>query len=112
MSLDVVLLLIVLGGIGLSAVYVRAEYIRWREHGAAERHRETALRELHAARLSEQQNAALLPSVLNLQGFSEDEAANREGAANIGRHGAARTNSLSIYSLAERRKRKRQRATQ
>jgi hypothetical protein len=112
MSLDVVLMLIVLGGVGLSAIYVRAEYIRWREHGAAERRRETALRELHAARLSEQQNAALLPSVLELQGFSEGEAANPEGAANIGRGGAARTSSLSIHSFAERRKRKRQRATQ
>jgi hypothetical protein len=112
MSLDVVLMLIVLGGIGLSAVYVRAEYIRWREHGSSERRRETELRELHAARLSEQQNAALLPSVLELQGFSEGEAANPEGSASFGSPGTARTKSLGIYSFAERRKRKRQRATQ
>jgi hypothetical protein len=110
MSLDVALIVIVLGGIGLSAVYVRTEYMRWRELGAAQLRREAALRELHAARLSEQQNAALLPSVLELQGFSEQEAANPEGAANIG-HGAARTRSQRTYPFADRRKRKRQRAT-
>ena len=83
MSFDIVLLLIVVGGFGLSAAYVRAEYARWREHGAAQRRSETALRELHAARLSDQQDAAL-PSVLRLQGFSNDEAANPEGAADSG----------------------------
>jgi hypothetical protein len=83
MGFDIVLLLIVVGGIGLSAAYVRAEYMRWREHGATERRRETARRELHAQSLSEQ-NAALLPSVLRLQEFSNDEAANPEGSANIG----------------------------
>jgi hypothetical protein len=83
MGFDIALILIVVGGIGLSAAYVRAEYMRWREHGAAERRRETALRALHAARLSDQQNAALLPSVLRLQEFSNGEAANPEGSANI-----------------------------
>jgi hypothetical protein len=83
MGFDIVLLLIVLGGIGLSAAYVRAEYMRWREHGATQRRRETARRELHAQSLSEQ-NAALLPSVLRLQEFSNDEAANPEGSANMG----------------------------
>ncbi|MDP9008651.1 MAG: hypothetical protein M3N91_08085 [Pseudomonadota bacterium] len=110
MSLDVALMVIVLGGIGLSAAFVRAEYTRWREHGAAQRRGEAALRELHAQRLSEQQNAGLLPSVLNLQGFSEHEAANPEDAANIGQI-AARTHSPRTYSFAERRKRKRQRVT-
>jgi hypothetical protein len=108
MSLDVVLIVIVIGGIGLSAAYVRTEFRRWRELGAAQLRREAALRELHAARLSEQQNAALLPSVLELQGFSEQEAANPEGAANIG-YGVARTRSQRPF--ADRRKRKRQRAT-
>jgi hypothetical protein len=110
MSLDVVLIVIVVGGIGLSAVYVRTEYRRWRELGAVQLRREAALRELHAARLSEQQNAALLPSILELQGFSEQEAANPEGAANIG-YGVARTRSQRTYPFADRRKRKRQRAT-
>ncbi len=42
MSFDIVLLLIVVGGIGLSAAYVRAEYVRWRDmapHNAAEKRR-------------------------------------------------------------------------
>jgi hypothetical protein len=109
MSLDVALMVIVLGGIGFSAAYVRAEYMRWRELGAAELRREAALRELHTARLFEQQNAAPLPSVLELQGFSEQDAANPEGAADTG-HGVARTRSQRT-PFADRRKRKRQRAT-
>ena len=110
MVFDIVLLLVVVGGIGLSAVYVRAEYLRWREHGAAQRRRETALGELHAASLSDQQNAALLPSVLELRGFSEAEAANPDHVSPIG-HGTARTQSQRTYPSPERRKRDRQRAT-
>jgi general stress protein YciG len=112
MSFDIVLMAIVLGGIGLSAAYVRAEYIHWRERGDAERRRETALRELHTARLSEQQSATLLPSVFKLQGFGENEAANPEDAANIGRRGPARTTSPRTYPFMERRKHDKQRATQ
>jgi hypothetical protein len=114
MGFDIVLLLVVVGGIGLSAAYVRAEYIRWREHGAAQRRKETALRELHAASLSDQQNAALLPSVLRLQGFSDDEAANPEASRNMGadNRGAARSTSPRTYPFGERRKRDRQRANQ
>jgi hypothetical protein len=110
MSLDVALMVIVLGGIGLSAAYVRAEYLRWRNLGAAERRREAALRKLHAARLSAYQDDALLPSVLKLQGFSEAEAANPDHVSPIGR-GAARTLLQRTYPFPERRKRKRQRAT-
>jgi hypothetical protein len=110
MSFDIILVAIVVGGLGLSAAYVRAEYIHWREQGAAQRKRESALRELHAERLSEQQTVSPLPSVLQLQEFSTDEAANPEGAA-TGRRGAARTNSLRTYPF-ERRKRERQRARQ
>jgi len=110
MSLDVVLIVIVIGGIGLSAAYVRTEYRRWRELREAQLRRESAQRELHAASLSDQQNAATLPSVLELQGFSEQEAANPEGATNIG-YGVARTRSQRTYPFADRRKRKRQRAT-
>lgn len=108
MSFDIMLIAIVVGGLGLSAAYVRAEYIHWRERGAAQRKRESALRELHAERLSEQQTVSPLPSVLQLQEFSTDEAANPEGAA-TGRREAARTNSLRTYPF-ERRKRERQRA--
>jgi hypothetical protein len=110
MGFDIVLLLVVVGGIGLSTVYVRAEYIRWREHGAAQRRREAAQRDLYAASLSDQQNAALLPSVLELQDFSESEAANPDRVLPIG-HGAARTLSQRTYPFPERRKRNRQRAT-
>jgi hypothetical protein len=109
MSFDIVLMVIVVGGIGLSAAYVRAEYIRWREHGATERRREKALRELHTARLSEQHDA-LLPSVMRLHGFGEDEAANPDNAAT--RRGGVRANPPRIYPFAERRKRPRQRANQ
>jgi hypothetical protein len=114
MTFDIVLLLIVVGGIGLSAAYVRAEYVRWRRHGASERRRETALRQLHAERLSDQQDAALLPSVVQLQGFGNDEAANPEGAVNSGAGGrsAARSNSARTFPLGESRKRDRQRANQ
>jgi hypothetical protein len=109
MSFDVALIVIIVGGFGLSAVYVRAEYLRWREHGAAERRKENSQRELHAARLSEQQNADLLPSVLQLQGFGEDEAANPEGAdGGAARHGSAQPSSLRTFG--ERRERDRQRA--
>ncbi|HSZ09517.1 MAG TPA: hypothetical protein VK794_13340 [Steroidobacteraceae bacterium] len=91
MSLDVVLMIVVLGGIGLSAAYVRAEYLRWRDLGAAERRRETVFRKLHAARLFAQRDKALLPRVLKLQEFSEAEAANPD----------------HVSPVADRRKRRR-----
>ena len=59
MGFDVVLIALIVGGIALSGAYVRAEYLAWREHGAAQRRREAALRELHAASLSEQRDALL-----------------------------------------------------
>lgn len=89
MFFDVALVAVIVAGIALAAAYVRAEYLSWREHGAAQRRRDAALRELHAASFSEQRDA-LLPSVLKLQGFGAREAAN--------------------YPLAERRKRIRRRA--
>jgi hypothetical protein len=98
MSFDVLMVALVLAGIGLSAAYVSAEYRNWREHGAAERRRAAALRELHAARLSEQREAHLLPSVVQLQGFGTAEAANNRG-------------NSSANPVVERRKRLRQRAT-
>jgi hypothetical protein len=94
MSFDVVLIAVIVGGLALSGAYVRAEYLGWREQGAAQRRRDAALRERHAASLSDQRDA-LLPSVLKLQGFGEIDAAN---------------NSPRAYSLPERRKRARQRA--
>jgi hypothetical protein len=98
MGFDVLLIAVIVGGIGLSVAYVRAEYRSWRELGAAQRRREAALRDLHAARLSEQHDPQLLPSLVQMQGFGDDEAANPEQAR--------------VYPLEERRKRLRQRANQ
>ena len=112
MSFDIVLMAIVVAGIGLSAAYVRAEYIRWRELGAAERRRESVLRTLHAERLSEQQSAARMPSVLSLQGFGDDEAANPDSSIGTGRPGGARHNPAHSDPFTERRKRERKRAAQ
>jgi hypothetical protein len=113
MGFDVVLIAVIVGGIVLSGAYVTAEYRGWRAHGAAQRRRVAALRELHAASLSEQRDA-LLPSVLRLQGFGDSDAANPD--ASNGFASARRTsgpgNSPRTVPLAERGKRARQRATQ
>ena len=107
MSFDVVLMVVLVAGIALSAAYVKAEYLGWREDGAAERRRESALSELHAARLSAQslepQNSNLLTSVVQLRGFSPEYAANTEEQA---------ANSRRSYPYEERRKRPRHHATQ
>lgn len=112
MGFDIVLIALVVGGIALSGAYVRAEYLAWREHGAMQRRRETALRERHAASLSEQRDA-LLPSVLKLQGFGEREAANPDAADEYAaaRRAAGPGNSARGLPLTERRKRARQGAT-
>jgi hypothetical protein len=94
MSFDVALIAVIVGGLALSGAYVRAEYLGWREHRAAQRRRDAALRDRHAASFSEQHDA-LLPTVLKLQGFGASEAANPDSAG---------------YPFAERRKRARQRA--
>jgi hypothetical protein len=112
MSFDIVLMAVVVAGIVLSAAYVRAEYIRWRENGATERRRESALRALHAARLSEQHSAASLPAVLKLQGFGNDGAVDCGGAANTGHFGSARNDFPRCDHFTERRKRERKSATQ
>jgi len=110
MGFDIVLIAVLVGGIVLSAAYVRAEYLGWREQGVAERRRAAALGELHASSFSEQQNA-LLPSVVRLQGFSAGEAANPDEAAGFATGRRAPTISPRTYPFAERRKRVRQRAT-
>jgi len=111
MSFDVVLIAVLLGGIGLSAAYVTAEYRGWREQGAALRRREAALRDLHAASFSEQHEARLLPSVVELQGFGDGVAANPNGAELGAQPSAARVNAARDFSFGERRKRERKRAT-
>ena len=110
MGFDVALFAVIVGGIGLSGAYVRAEYLGWRRHGAAQRRREAALRQLQAESLSEQRDA-LLPSVMKLQGFGVSEAANpgdSEFAAV--RRASGLSNSPRIHTLAERRKRMRKSA--
>jgi|SRR5277367_2675208 hypothetical protein len=111
MSFDVVLIAVIVGGLALSGAYVRAEYLGWREHGAAQRRRDAALRERHAASLSDQRDA-LLPSVLKLQGFGKIDAANPDNAGEFAspRRASGQGNSPSSYPLGERRKRARQRA--
>jgi hypothetical protein len=111
MVFDLVLIAIIVGGIALSAAYVRAEYLAWRELGAAERRREAALRELHAASFSDQHDALLLPSVVKLHGFGVGEAANPDSAAASARRATAPTNSPRTDSFGDRRKRARQRVT-
>lgn len=99
MGFDVLLIAVILGGIGLSVAYVGSEYRGWRQQGAAQRRRDAALRDLHAARLSEQNDPQLLPSVVQMQDFGHGEAANPD-------------HSQRVYPLEERRKRLRQRANQ
>jgi hypothetical protein len=111
MSFDFALIAVIVGGLALSGAYVRAEYLGWREHGAAQRRRDAALRERHAASLSEQR-VALLPSVLKLQGFGETDAANPDGTGEFAspRRASGLSNSARTYFLPERRKRARKRA--
>ena len=109
MGFEAVLIAFITGGFALSVAYVRAEYLGWRERGAAERRREAALRQLHAASLSEQREALLLPSVLKLQGFEESEAANPDLGSQFttARRAAALRDSRRPYP-PERRKRARE----
>jgi hypothetical protein len=44
-----VFVVVVLSGIGLSAVYLVAEYIRWRKHEAAKRNRSDDFRTLQSS---------------------------------------------------------------
>jgi hypothetical protein len=113
MGFDVLLIAVIVGGIALSAAYVRAEYRNWREQGAAQRRREASLRDLHAARLSAQQDPDLLPSVVQMQGFGEDEAANPDDAADrdAARRSSARNDASQVFPFSDRRKRVRQRAS-
>jgi hypothetical protein len=46
----VVMIVVILSGIGLSGVYLVAEYNRWRKHEAAKRNRSANFRTLRAGR--------------------------------------------------------------
>jgi hypothetical protein len=67
MSLDDVLFGVIIGGIGLCAAHFRDEYIRWRDHRAAERRKATSMRELHIKRLSPREDADSIRTVVNTQ---------------------------------------------
>jgi len=45
-----IFVVVVLSGIGLSAVYLVAEYLRWRKHEAAKRNRSDSFRTLKTDR--------------------------------------------------------------
>lgn len=113
MGFDVLLIAVIVGGIALSVAYVRAEYRNWRAQGAAQRRREAVLRDLHAARLSEQHDPQLLPSVVQMQGFGTDDAANPDHVAELDatRRGSARADASRVYPTSDRRKRVRQRVS-
>jgi hypothetical protein len=67
MSVDDLLIAIIIGGIGLSGAYVRAEFMLWRRNKAAERRREVCLRELHAHRLWHAENDVPVPSTVQVE---------------------------------------------
>jgi hypothetical protein len=107
MSLDDVLIAVLLGGAGLSAAYVRAEYIRWRQSGADQSRRESVQRTLHAARLSQQQMAARAARVLPLQKFRGGAVASNDAASSS--KSASRNDAQRSYAFFERRKQPRSR---
>jgi hypothetical protein len=114
MSLDDVLIAMLVGGIGLSIAYVRAEYRRWRGQGVTEARREIDLRDLHAARLFEQHEKRLAPSLVQLQTFGEIQAANPEDLLNVeaARRSTGRSAAKLTFPFVERRKHPRQHAAQ
>jgi hypothetical protein len=95
MYLDDGFIAMLAGGIGLSIASLIAEYLRWRAQGASERRRELRQRELHAARLAQQDTAPVLPSV----------AEPAEVAAGAPERRTARHVSRHISPFIERRKR-------
>jgi hypothetical protein len=52
MSVADILMLVIMSGIGLSVVYLVAEYSRWRKHEAAERRKVADFRLMQAGRSS------------------------------------------------------------
>lgn len=107
MSLDDVLIAVLLGGAGLSAAYVRAEYIRWRRSGADQMRRESAQRLLHTDRLSQQQMAGRAARALPLQRFRGGEVASNDAASTS--RSASRNEAQRSYEFFERRKHPRSR---
>ncbi len=109
MNFDDLYIAMVVGGIALSAAYLAAEYRSWRNQGAAERRRASILRELHAASLSQQHNAHLEPTLVQLQKFTDTAAAAGEEVADAGSR--SRSGSARTQPFVERRARARHQAT-
>jgi len=107
MSLDDVLIAVLLGGAGLSALYVRAEYIRWRQSGADQMRRESAQRVLHSVRLSQQRIADRAARALPLHKFRRGDVASNDAASTS--RSAARNDAQRNYEFFERRKHPRSR---
>ena len=66
MSLDDVLFVVIVGGVGLCAAYFRGEYIGWREYRAAEMRREASMRALHLARYRLREDADSIQAGVDL----------------------------------------------
>jgi hypothetical protein len=102
MSLDDVLIAVLLGGAGLSAAYVRAEYIRWRQSGAEQLRRESMQNELHAARLTQQQMTGRALWALPLRKFQVGKAAGNDASSTS--RSRSRDAAQASYAFFERRK--------
>ena len=106
MNIEDVMIAIAVGGIGVSVAYIRAEFVLWRELGAAERRRGIIAQELHSARLSGQAAADLSPSAsMEGEGANTDEFAN----AMIERRARSESASQRHDAFVERRRSSRQR---
>jgi hypothetical protein len=112
-NFDFIFMSIIGAGVVLSGAYIRAEYRSWHNQGAAARRRGSVLRELHAASLSQQQNARLEPSVVELQTFTGTLAAATDEIADdeARRRSQARSGAQRNHPFVERRARERPRAT-
>jgi hypothetical protein len=65
MSLDDVLFVVIVSGVGLCAAYFRDEYIGWRKHRAAEMRRVASMRALHTDSHRPREDADSIRSVNN-----------------------------------------------
>jgi hypothetical protein len=67
MSLDDILFGLIIAGIGLCAAYVRAEYIGWRDHIAAEMRKRASIRELYIRESSRREDADPIRHAVNFE---------------------------------------------
>jgi hypothetical protein len=79
-SLDDVPFGVIVSGVVLSAAYFRDEYIGWRERRAAEMRKRTSRRELQIDRLSHQEDADSIRSVVTLETIAGTESGGTEGS--------------------------------